>query len=249
MMPLGCSGVDIFFVISGFIICQIGPREHAGTVRFLARRCWRIFPLYWVVLTFSLAVCAFGLPRFWIPSAHSPLDYVLLLSTDNPYLPQAWSLVFELYFYVSVALVLLVSPKGRFFRTLAFWLVMQTVLIALRGPEGGPPVNALSLEFGLGCVVAWLNARNLILRIDSLGGWDSISRIGRMVVCECGANYIHSSAFDVWDRGCGLPVRDGRFRAPRCLPISQDCTASGRRVIFALSVAHSAARGCHGLRN
>jgi peptidoglycan/LPS O-acetylase OafA/YrhL len=137
-------------------------RQNTNALYFLTRRCWRIFPLYWIVLAFSVSINAFGLAAAsWMP-VHPPLDYILLLSTENRYLPQAWSLVFELYFYASVAFVLLVSPKGWFFRTLALWLLMETVLIALCGPDGAPPVNMLSLEFGLGCVVAWLNARNLI---------------------------------------------------------------------------------------
>jgi peptidoglycan/LPS O-acetylase OafA/YrhL len=41
---------------------------------------------------------------------------------------------------------------------------VQTALIAACGPDGAPAVNVLSLEFGLGCVIAWLNARNLIRR-------------------------------------------------------------------------------------
>ena len=49
LITLGSSGVDIFFVISGFIICQVAARHH-GALHFLARRWWRIFPLYWIVL-------------------------------------------------------------------------------------------------------------------------------------------------------------------------------------------------------
>jgi peptidoglycan/LPS O-acetylase OafA/YrhL len=53
VITFGSSGVDIFFVISGFIICQVAARPHKGALHFLARRCWRIFPLYWIVLALS----------------------------------------------------------------------------------------------------------------------------------------------------------------------------------------------------
>ncbi len=164
VITLGASGVDIFFVISGFIICQLATRPHDGVLNFLARRWWRIFPLYWIVLAASVAFnAAFGMNWApWMWGQHSAVEYVFLLTTENRYVPQAWSLVFELYFYASLALVLFVAPGGRFYRTLAVWIAAQIALVALYGPNGAPPTNALSLEFALGCAVAWLNARNLI---------------------------------------------------------------------------------------
>lgn len=161
---LGASGVDIFFVISGFIICQPAARPHDGALYFLMRRWWRIFPLYWIVMAVSVALAvSFGINWApWMSGRHSAVEYVLLLTTENRYVPQAWSLVFELYFYASLALVLFLAPAGRFYRTLAVWIAAQIVLVALGGPSGAPPPNALCLEFALGCVVAWLNERNLI---------------------------------------------------------------------------------------
>jgi exopolysaccharide production protein ExoZ len=163
VFTLGVSGVDIFFVISGFIICQAASRPNTGVLHFLGRRCWRIFPIYWIVLAFSVAIGCWGITwAEWMTARHSALSYILLLTTENRYVPQAWTLVFELYFYASLAVVLLVSPPGRFYRTLAVWIVAQLALIILCGADGGPPVNAMSLEFALGCAVAWLNQRNLI---------------------------------------------------------------------------------------
>jgi exopolysaccharide production protein ExoZ len=163
VFTLGLSGVDIFFVISGFIICQAASRPNTRVLHFLARRWWRIFPLYWIVLAFSVAIDCWGITwAEWMTGRYSALSYILLLTTDNRYVPQAWTLVFELYFYASLAFVLLVSPPRRFYRTLAVWIVAQLALIILCGADGGPPVNAMSLEFALGCSVAWFNQRNLI---------------------------------------------------------------------------------------
>jgi exopolysaccharide production protein ExoZ len=160
---LGATGVDIFFVISGFIMCQVAARPRTSALHFLVRRWWRIFLLYWVVLAFSVLMSAYGITWApWLSCREPMLDYVLLTTTVNCHLPQAWTLVFELYFYASVAFVLLVSPPERFYQTLAIWIAAQTVLVVVTGPNGGSPVNAQSLEFALGCGVAWLNARNLI---------------------------------------------------------------------------------------
>ena len=160
---IGVSGVDIFFVISGFIMCQVAARPRTGALHFLVRRWWRIFPLYWIVLAFSLLIGLYGIRWApWLNCREPTLDYILLTTTDNCHLPQAWTLVFELYFYASVAFVLLVSPPERFYRTLAIWIAAQVALVVVTGPNGGSPLNAQSLEFALGCGVAWLTARNLI---------------------------------------------------------------------------------------
>jgi peptidoglycan/LPS O-acetylase OafA/YrhL len=80
---LGYSGVDVFFVISGFIICQVAQRENASAWSFIAKRYWRIFPLYWIVLAFSVAISAAGIstaPEWmqWRPN----IEYLFLLTTE-----------------------------------------------------------------------------------------------------------------------------------------------------------------------
>ena len=44
----GAFGVDLFFVISGFIMAQIAPER--SPQRFLRDRLWRIYPLWWVAV-------------------------------------------------------------------------------------------------------------------------------------------------------------------------------------------------------
>ncbi|HEX9432895.1 MAG TPA: acyltransferase [Burkholderiales bacterium] len=55
----GAFGVDIFFVISGFIICHVTAADHDG---FLRKRLIRIVPLYWTG-TLCLFVLAFFAPQ------------------------------------------------------------------------------------------------------------------------------------------------------------------------------------------
>src|SRR6516165_9967481 len=98
----GGVGVDIFFVISGFIISQIAvnapiKKQQLGTAAdFAFRRVTRIYPLYWIVLATSVAV------SWWIPlsvpSMPSALSLISLTTTANWFVPPAWTLAFEVYF-------------------------------------------------------------------------------------------------------------------------------------------------------
>ncbi len=67
-VPGGFIGVDIFFVISGFLITGIIARElgqqHFGLLAFYARRIRRIFPALIVVLGVTLV-----LGWLWLPAA------------------------------------------------------------------------------------------------------------------------------------------------------------------------------------
>src|SRR3954454_16177691 len=102
------SGVDIFFVISGFIIATTATAQH-NSLDFAFRRALRIFPLYWLVLLAAFVRSS------WIalaPGDRPPL--ALGASSAWTYrtmcVATAWSLTFELHFYFAVAIVLAIKP-------------------------------------------------------------------------------------------------------------------------------------------
>lgn len=113
---VGSRGVDVFFVISGFIIAYIGSKkpEH-----FFVRRLIRIVPFYWAA-TLVVFTAATLLPRFFrstdasvghlVPSL---LFFPHLSSSGEvqPTLILGWSLNFEMFFYVVFALALLLSTR------------------------------------------------------------------------------------------------------------------------------------------
>jgi exopolysaccharide production protein ExoZ len=107
-MKFGFSGVDVFFVLSGFVVTMTAEnllgRDEA--LRFLIRRAIRIYFGYWPALLTTVLV--FGL----LFGAHYQADQraissLLLLSfwPDDHWLGTAWSLTFELYFYVGITLL------------------------------------------------------------------------------------------------------------------------------------------------
>jgi peptidoglycan/LPS O-acetylase OafA/YrhL len=130
----GFAGVDLFFVLSGFLITRILLRErssHAYYRAFYARRVLRIFPLYYAVLALWLVlVPMIGAERIlgelWIQDA-GPGDgiwYWLYLSNwsdglaghfSHQFLTVAWSLAIEEQFYLAWPLIVRRSSR----RTLA----------------------------------------------------------------------------------------------------------------------------------
>ena len=164
----GFAGVDLFFVISGFIMVYVtwgvggGPKD-AG--RFLWRRATRIYPLYWVV---SSAVLAAWLLRPGLVFGSNPdpdilRSFLLLPDQSLPLLTVGWTLVFEMYFYVVFALALLLPGKWQF-PVIVVWAVAAQSL----DPPGSGPVlelvfSPLVREFLFGGLIAWVALTTLAL--------------------------------------------------------------------------------------
>lgn len=110
---VGAVGVDLFFIISGFIMTYTTPRESHPTARaFLWRRFLRIYPLYWLLSFVALAMLASrwvqGLKYSALAIAKSLVLYPTLYQTSvRPVLlSQGWTLIYEMLFYVLFALTI-----------------------------------------------------------------------------------------------------------------------------------------------
>lgn len=105
-------GVDIFFVISGFIMVYTtkGKLGVGDSLVFMKRRVLRIFPLYWIWTTVLLLLLLSGLAlrNEHYPTSNLVLSYFLIPSWDgtyfHPLLGQGWTLSFEMLFYLIFAL-------------------------------------------------------------------------------------------------------------------------------------------------
>ena len=140
-LQYGWMGVDIFFVLSAYLLTS-NLLRHRGednlTVAFYARRALRILPLYWfVLLTGSLMrawwLSSGGEAQFWL-WVDQPPTIIYLLFVQNwiigwigaPfahfYMP-TWSLAVEEHFYLCLPLLLArTSPRGL------FWLAVSLIL-------------------------------------------------------------------------------------------------------------------------
>jgi peptidoglycan/LPS O-acetylase OafA/YrhL len=101
----GYLGVDLFFVLSGFLITRIllADRSNGVPLRFfLARRFLRIFPIYYLVIVIAL-VLAPGWELLWCATYTS--NYYFAFVRDAHPLRHTWSLAVEEHFYLIWPLV------------------------------------------------------------------------------------------------------------------------------------------------
>ncbi|MFP3515566.1 acyltransferase family protein [Pseudomonas sp. SIMBA_077] len=153
-LPGGFTGVDLFFVISGYVISQsLSLRSDTRLVPFLMdfyrRRLLRILPALLVVLLISFLFCALFMPQFWLSEQinNSGLaaffgvsNIVLASSTDtyfspsndlNPYL-HTWSLGVEEQFYLIFPALYFVWLRYKEQITLV-WMVLPLMAVASIG--------------------------------------------------------------------------------------------------------------------
>ena len=120
---LGFAGVDVFFVISGFIMVYTTRDQVGGASAsdFLRRRVARIYSGYWPFFLITLAMI--GLLR---PERFGSVDLLAsftLWPTGAPVLPVSWTLTYEMIFYLGFTLLVLFQPALRH-RLLATGLVL-----------------------------------------------------------------------------------------------------------------------------
>jgi peptidoglycan/LPS O-acetylase OafA/YrhL len=113
---IGHAGVDLFFVLSGYLIYGTLIRSRKPVVPYLARRVQRIYPTFLVVFALYLVLSfAFPmeskLPDSWGERTIYIVENLLLLPglfDITPVLTVAWSLSYEFFFYLLMPLLITV---------------------------------------------------------------------------------------------------------------------------------------------
>jgi len=175
---LGWCGVDLFFVLSGFLITGIllDTREAPRCLPvFWMRRLLRIFPLYFVALAVLLAVA----PSNWLPAQADQRYYWLYLNNwlnllesrnTNHVLGHFWSLAVEEQFYMVWPLVVWSLPARWTLRVAA-----SGILLALVG-RGAAVLSGIEAEFVY---------RNTLLRADALLAGALCASLARVETPQC----------------------------------------------------------------
>ena len=149
-------GVDLFFVISGFVMVASTPGRATTWSGFLTRRAQRILPMWWLTLAI---VFVFGLQR----PGSGPYDLLLSFALIPSIVADGfgglvwgvgWTLAFEMLFYLSFALLLAIGRLAWLPVMLAAFVVYGLVF----GRPAVPLLNDLThpiiLEFIFGFAIA-----------------------------------------------------------------------------------------------
>ena len=126
----GHSGVEFFFILSGFIIfhahrSDLDRPEHLGS--FYLKRAIRILPMFWfIVIPFGVAVLTISSRDLLTPGKFF-LDIFLIPREGTLTLPAAWTLQHEFVFYVLFGLLMVSQRVGA--AALVFWQLACVVVL------------------------------------------------------------------------------------------------------------------------
>ncbi len=173
---IGAAGVDVFFIISGFILWTISRERPIGPRAFLVHRWKRVAPLYWV-LTLVAAAIAWPWPKL-IWDAHVTVGHLLLslafiqhlnpVGEPFPVITAGWSLNYEAVFYLIFAGALL-APERLRLRVLTLGLLAVPLFGIIVRPAYFLGANMMFLQFIAGI---WLAEARLAGKLPKGGeGW------------------------------------------------------------------------------
>ncbi len=166
--------VDIFFVMSGFVLITSSEKlfgtEGSHKV-FLMRRLSRVAPLYWLATTLKL-LTLMSAARYVLHASLVPskvlLSYFFLPSMNKdgmiePLLGVAWTLSFEVFFYLLFAAALF--SRKDIYRTFGSIAVVLSILSVFRKPSW-PAIAFVCDPIVLDCFLGMVLAR--LVRVGAL---------------------------------------------------------------------------------
>jgi len=175
---MGSIGVDIFFVISGFVMEYLSKdqvnsnfksRFRSG-LQFLQRRIVRVVPMYWIFTTLKILLLV-ALPALAIRTSLEPyhilssylfLPYLAPWGHIEPVLPVGWTLNFEMLFYVIFAAGILFTNSRIIFVGVAF-LIIHVANMMFNSIQLEFYAQDIVFEFLLGILIAALYKKSILL--------------------------------------------------------------------------------------
>jgi exopolysaccharide production protein ExoZ len=160
------SGVDVFFVISGFIMWTTAGDGKSTPRAFVLRRLHRIVPLYWVITSFSVAIMLVApklvqVSRFdmhhvvasylFIPALHPTLKMLW------PVVTPGWTINYEMFFYAIFAGCMLVKGRAQAYALSLVFVGLVCLQIFVHDGKSVPDVvmrGAPAVVLVYGCVAA-----------------------------------------------------------------------------------------------
>lgn len=175
------SGVDIFFVISGFVMALTTMDRPITPLQFYKNRIARIVPLYWlltsVMVAFMLAAPSLLqtaaldwrhviFSYLFIPSPHPVADGLF------PVIILGWTLNLEMFFYLLFGALLLLPSRGRYaiMAALLGLLALAGTLVTQKNTLAGFYTSSVVLEFAYGLLIALAHRRGAHLEAPAALG-------------------------------------------------------------------------------
>lgn len=204
LWEFGPGGVDIFFVLSGFVVTMAAMKSAnlyggiGGSISFMTKRIIRIYPLYIVVLSVAFIISPpVWLAPDWMPQ-YSFLKLASLTTLVNHKVMVAWSLVFEMFFYAVLSVLVIFGAK-HFRSLLILWVVAQVMAIIYFNSidiaySNHVPLNPQIIQFCAGsllaCFSSSISAKHgrivlvagfvffglMCVANQRLGGWNALNR-------------------------------------------------------------------------
>ena len=171
----GTFGVEIFFVLSGYLVGRILLRTEptfAGWRRFLVRRWLRTLPLYYLALAVLFVIWP---PAFWAPDhtrilLHAIPLYALFLQNFawtvgyHNWFGISWSLTVEEWFYLGFSAMLLglstrIGKNAALSIAAAIFLIGPTIVRGLAAPLNSAPHSVVTAvdQICIGVIMAWIS--------------------------------------------------------------------------------------------
>lgn len=225
----GHAGVDFFFVLSGFIIMHthgedIGRPERLQ--RYARRRASRIYPVYWVVCALLLVMALFSADRAAeLTPWHVLASLLLIPHGQEPFLRVAWTLQYEMLFYICFGGAILLRRAGP-------WLAAACVALVAAGPWLEPAIPSIGflttpylLEFLGGVAAAMLVCRSAVPlpRLAAIGGialflvTGLAENAGGLPVACFASTILFGIASTMIVAGLAAIESEGRLHVPRVL--------------------------------
>ena len=196
----GTVGVDLFFVISGFIMWTTTEDSRRSPVQFWLARIIRIVPLYWFFTSIYVAAALITPESFYavhLEAAHIVKSYLFIPATHPnlgmilPVYALGWTLNYEMFFYLVFGVCLFLPwPRLRFSVLASAFLLLVAcgLLVEPSGPVSRTYTDPILLEFLAGVMIAVLSP--LLMRCGSVAGFMLVAAAALWVAVVFGYGFV-----------------------------------------------------------
>lgn len=165
----GAAGVDLFFIISGFIMIYITEKRKYSFTDFMKRRVIRIIPLYWLL---SMVVCIVYFYNPSVVNSHNGETDILSSFSLLPIqgkvmlLEVGWTLRYEFFFYFIFAISIFLFRKNTVYCLIIIVATSMVSLFNLNNFYVQYFTNPIILEFSFG-IASYYLFRKITKKIGS----------------------------------------------------------------------------------